>query len=137
MPTADSRQRKNGNQGQFGTPELCLRKQEPGPLSHGVKVPGDPPVQVQPYRGVQGRLFELTALGSVVTELRSQGGDVCTFPEAAPLSEILPSGWPKKTPRPLRGFAVSSMSCDITVWQVLCLGFTDRARWGRRPDRRP
>jgi transposase InsO family protein len=26
-----------------------------------------------------------------------------------------PSGWPKKTPRPLRGFAVSSMSCDITV----------------------
>jgi hypothetical protein len=25
-----------------------------------------------------------------------------------------PSGWPKKTPRPLRGFAVSSMSCDIT-----------------------
>jgi Integrase core domain len=28
-------------------------------------------------------------------------------------------GWPKKTPRPLRGFAVSSMSCDITVWQVL------------------
>ena len=30
-----------------------------------------------------------------------------------------PSGWPKKTPRPLRGFAVSSMSCDITVWQVL------------------
>ena len=30
-----------------------------------------------------------------------------------------PSGWPKKTPRPLRGFAVSSMSCDITEWQVL------------------
>ncbi len=28
-------------------------------------------------------------------------------------------GWPKKTPRPLCGFAVSSMSCDITVWQVL------------------
>jgi hypothetical protein len=27
----------------------------------------------------------------------------------------LPQGWPnKKTPRPLRGFAVSSMSCDIT-----------------------
>jgi transposase InsO family protein len=26
-----------------------------------------------------------------------------------------PSGWPKKTPRPLRGFAVSSMSCDITL----------------------
>jgi len=25
-----------------------------------------------------------------------------------------PSGWPKKTPRPLRGFAVSSISCDIT-----------------------
>jgi len=26
-----------------------------------------------------------------------------------------PQGWPnKKTPRPLRGFAVSSMSCDIT-----------------------
>ena len=25
-----------------------------------------------------------------------------------------PSGWPKKTPRPLRGFTVSSMSCDIT-----------------------
>jgi hypothetical protein len=25
-----------------------------------------------------------------------------------------PSGWPKKTPRPLRGFAVSSMSRDIT-----------------------
>ena len=27
-----------------------------------------------------------------------------------------PQGWPKKTPRPLRGFAVSSMSCDITRW---------------------
>jgi hypothetical protein len=26
-----------------------------------------------------------------------------------------PPGWPKKTPRPLRGFAVSSMSCDITM----------------------
>ena len=26
-----------------------------------------------------------------------------------------PAGWPKKTPRPLRGFAVSSMSCDITL----------------------
>jgi transposase InsO family protein len=26
-----------------------------------------------------------------------------------------PAGWPKKTPRPLCGFAVSSMSCDITV----------------------
>ena len=26
-----------------------------------------------------------------------------------------PPGWPKKTPRPLCGFAVSSMSCDITV----------------------
>jgi transposase InsO family protein len=25
-----------------------------------------------------------------------------------------PAGWPKKTPRPLRGFAVSPMSCDIT-----------------------
>jgi transposase InsO family protein len=25
-----------------------------------------------------------------------------------------PAGWPKKTPRPLCGFAVSSMSCDIT-----------------------
>jgi len=32
-----------------------------------------------------------------------------------------PSGWPKKTPRPLRGFAVSSMSCDITV--VAGVGF--------------
>src|SRR5271155_4476387 len=29
-----------------------------------------------------------------------------------------PSGWPKKTPRPLRGFAVSSMSCDITLERV-------------------
>jgi hypothetical protein len=26
-----------------------------------------------------------------------------------------PSGWPKKTPRPLCEFAVSSMSCDITL----------------------
>jgi transposase InsO family protein len=32
-----------------------------------------------------------------------------------------PAGWPKKTPRPLRGFAVSSMSCDITV--VAGVGF--------------
>ena len=32
-----------------------------------------------------------------------------------------PSGWPKKTPRPLRGFAVSSMSCDIT--RVAGVGF--------------
>jgi transposase InsO family protein len=32
-----------------------------------------------------------------------------------------PSGWPKKTPRPLRGFAVSSMSCDIT--KVAGVGF--------------
>jgi Integrase core domain len=32
-----------------------------------------------------------------------------------------PSGWPKKTPRPLCGFAVSSMSCDITV--VAGVGF--------------
>ena len=32
-----------------------------------------------------------------------------------------PSGWPKKTPRPLRGFTVSSMSCDITV--VAGVGF--------------
>jgi hypothetical protein len=29
------------------------------------------------------------------------------------------AGWPPKTPRPLCGFAVSSMSCDITRWQVL------------------
>jgi transposase InsO family protein len=32
-----------------------------------------------------------------------------------------PAGWPKKTPRPLRGFAVSSMSCDIT--HVAGVGF--------------
>jgi transposase InsO family protein len=32
-----------------------------------------------------------------------------------------PSGWPKKTPQPLCGFAVSSMSCDITV--VAGVGF--------------
>jgi hypothetical protein len=32
-----------------------------------------------------------------------------------------PAGWPKKTPRPLRGFAVSSMSCDIT--RVAGVGF--------------
>jgi hypothetical protein len=32
-----------------------------------------------------------------------------------------PSGWPKKTPRPLCGFTVSSMSCDITM--VAGVGF--------------